>query len=357
MIQFDEHISQMGGSTKAYEADPSGSLQSIQGVVWNTQGVPQTWGEDDRAIWELNGYKNEIKLDIKKCVPFMDLEVMWCLRMSFTFQESNTLIKEDPIFWSLEWSSLMSLPTHLPPKGRIHPSKSPLFFWENDDIGEWFPEYNCNFKAKLQPPKSRWKGQDLCKFPDQFWYFDKATQPYQRFPIISIFDMCTAREDCSDFFLILVHDFLYLQLKCSADTTVHCKKIQHPTTLPSFHCYVPGLTLNLVAVGRFQQKQTVEHLEGLVIGTGIPGVESQGWRNGCFKSETVRGTYVACIDGVFVPMLRWYFLHIQYGLFGFAICGIHIYIYIHIHIPIHIYRILICCWSYVQYTYVRFTLN
>lgn len=97
------------------------------------------------------------------------------------------------------------------------------------------------------------------------------TIPYQIFPImISIFDMCRAREDCSDFFLILVQDFFYLQLKGSTDTTVLCKKIQHPTTLRS----VSGLTLNFVAVGRFQQKQTVEHLEGLVIGTGIPGLDS-----------------------------------------------------------------------------------
>ena len=109
-------------------------------------------------------------------------------------------------------------------------------------------------------------------------------------------------------------------------------------------------------MGRFQQKQTVEHLEGLVIGTGIPGVESLGWRNGCFKSETVRPTSHALMV-FFVPMLRCYFCN--YGLFGenARVCYLQIfavYIYMYIYICIYIYRIFIVIYlSYLITVYIR----
>lgn len=127
--------------------------------------------------------------------------------------------------------------------------------------------------------------------------------------MISIFDMCTAREDRSNFFLDTCTRFLLFAARSSADTT----------------------TLNLGGLfGRFQQKQTVEHLEGLVIGTGPRG-------DGGMDAIQVRQRevpFIACIDVVFLFQFR------TSGLFGEKtwICYLR-YIYIHI---VYLFVILQC---------------
>ena len=179
----------------------------------------------------------------------------------------------------------------------------------------------CSFKAKLQPPKSRWKGQDLCKFPGSFWYFDKATQPYHIFPLISIFDMCTARDDCSN----LVHDFFYLQLEAPLTQLSFVRK---SNILPPFHHFIAMFLGWLWTWWPWEGFNRNRPWNIWKVWWLVPG--SQGWihKDGGMDASKVRQSEVP-MGGMhwwcfFVQMLRCYFLHLRHGLFGFAIWDTHI---------------------------------
>ena len=111
----------------------------------------------------------------------------------------------------------MNLPPHFPPKGRIQPSKSPPIFLKTMTLVNDFQNIIAASKPNYNHPNPAEKDKTCVSSQINFDILIRRpnlTIPYQIFPImIPIFDMCTAREDCSDFFLILVQDFFYLQLE------------------------------------------------------------------------------------------------------------------------------------------------